>query len=63
MPTDRTRNYVWKRKRKSSSCARGSLRVLKRGKALVRVCCPKRKFSKRKRCKVSMVLQAIGKKR
>jgi|CXWL01.1.fsa_nt_gi hypothetical protein len=61
MPTDKTKNYVWTRKRTAAkSCARGSIRTVKQGDTLFRVCCPKGEW-KNGSCRVGMRLQAIGK--
>lgn len=61
MPTDKTKNYVWKRKRTAAkSCARGSIRTIKQGDVLLRVCCPRGQW-KDGSCQVGMRLQAIGK--
>jgi hypothetical protein len=63
MPVDRRGRFTWKRTRPASSCAAGSIRTLsrKRGRVLVRVCCPKGpKHWAGKSCRVGMVTQAIG---
>lgn len=57
MPT--SKGYSHKKLGKSSSCAAGSFRRVRSGKALVTVCCPKGKWSKStERCRVGM--KAIG---
>jgi hypothetical protein len=33
--------YRWHRQMKKASCAKGSVRTIKRGNTVVRVCCPK----------------------
>lgn len=51
------KGYKHKKLGKSSSCAAGSFRRVRSGKALVTVCCPKGKW-KGERCRVGM--KAIG---
>ena len=47
----------WKRKKLANwrrVCAKGSIRRVRSGKAVVLVCCPKGKFGRSGRCKVGM---------
>lgn len=62
-----TKNYRLKaRKLRKSQCASGSIRTLKRGSTLVRICCPrgpKHWNRKAKRCRVGMRTQAVLKRK
>lgn len=56
------KSYHWKMLRKRGSCAKGSIRSkrLKGGK-LLRICCPKGKWSKKSsHCRVGTVGYEIG---
>lgn len=64
MPTT-TKNWKWTERAKAGRvCARGSIRTLKRGKALVRICCPKGKWSKKaQHCRVGTRAVAVAHRR
>lgn len=68
MPTEMTKNYVWTRYAKASTCARGSIRTKAgsgKSKGLrLRICCPRGKWNARtERCRVGTKLISIGKPR
>ncbi len=55
------KRYTWQRKRPRSTCARGSIRTVKRGRVAVRVCCPKGPGHwKRGRCTVGLRAYEVG---
>ena len=59
----RTKHYTWKRGAMSDrGCAKGSIRSVMSGGAVIRVCCPKKKWHGGV-CKVGMKSISIGKRR
>lgn len=61
---DVTKHFVRNRQFAPKLCAKGSFRMIKRGKLRLVICCPKGKWNKRTaRCKVGTRAQSILKPR
>lgn len=64
MPYEIRKGYARRRLRSPGSCARGSFRTVKRGRARIIICCPRGKWSKKaKRCRGGTKAQSIMKRR